>query len=362
MTLCPRCGRELLPAESECPVCTRPRKKPFTIKSFLWENFRLFTMIGMTGTMISLIPNMGNRVLGAEWITNAESILPLFLSIIIFFGAIFLTICFLIIFGMIFENRRSEPIARTYLAGTRATIIRYEGDLQRAIMLICLVPMWIGIVLFFLLLMPQIPNRYSWLFSVIMVLTVAPLVLYACLGWKIGKQVSGTIPVLNRFPRARLVLFTVAIVLLLIFFPLAFPHQFGNDLTFSNQISLATDQQFYGPAASTAKGLRLEAINLSGREELESRFLWSADYGYFVSVIPSTGEVTVLGDRVEQYGNRYIYWTFPKDATLPSDRPVTVNLRIVTFADNVERESATLCLDRFTNGIVRVNATCSHAR
>ena len=57
-------------------------------------------MIGITGTMISLIPNMGTRVLGASWITDTESLLPLFLSVIIFFGAIFLTICFLMIFSL----------------------------------------------------------------------------------------------------------------------------------------------------------------------------------------------------------------------------------------------------------------------
>ena len=65
-------------------------------------------MIGITGTMISLIPNIGTRILGNSWITNSYSFLPLFLSIIIFFGAVFLTICFFLIFGLILKDRESE--------------------------------------------------------------------------------------------------------------------------------------------------------------------------------------------------------------------------------------------------------------
>jgi hypothetical protein len=115
MKNCPDCGRELSPPDYECPACKKKIKAPFTIRQFLWDNFRFFTMIGITGTMISLIPNMGTRILGATWITDTETFLPLFLSIIIFFGAIFLTICFLIIFSLIIQERESEKIWKKFL-------------------------------------------------------------------------------------------------------------------------------------------------------------------------------------------------------------------------------------------------------
>jgi len=60
MKNCPDCGSELTSADIFCPSCKKRVKPSFTILEFLWENFRLFTMIGVIGTMISLIPNMGD--------------------------------------------------------------------------------------------------------------------------------------------------------------------------------------------------------------------------------------------------------------------------------------------------------------
>ncbi|MFA4878286.1 MAG: hypothetical protein WC586_12855 [Methanoregula sp.] len=358
MNTCPQCGHELLPGDGGCPVCKKPGIKPFTIRTFLWENFRLFTMAGMIGTMISLIPNMGSRVLGEGWITRTDTFLPLFLSVIIFFGAIFLTILFLIVFGMIAENRNRETILRTISTGKRTLLTWYEGDFQRLILYGCLIPMWIGITLFFILLMPQIPNRYSWLFAAVTMLTVVPLIVYATLGWKIGKTTSTKIPVLRRFPKLGLLVILLIVVILILLVPLALPQLSGNDISFSKTIAIHPDQQFYSPSISTAKGLRFEVTNLSGRELLASRFAWSADYGYFINVIPSTSEVTVLGNPVEIDSARYMYWTFPKDATIPHNKPVKIDLRITTIADKIERGHATVCLDGFTNDIVQVNATC----
>ena len=360
MNTCPQCGHELSPGDGECPVCKKPGKKPFTIKAFLWENFRLFTMAGMIGTMISLIPNMGSRVLGEGWITRTDTFLPLFLSVIIFFGAVFLTICFLIIFGMIAENRERETILRKISIGKRTILTWYEGDFQRLIIYGCLIPMWIGITLFFILLMPQIPNKYSWLFAAVTMLTVVPLIVYATLGWKIGKTAIKKIPVLQRYEKLGLLIIIVIVVIDILMVSFALPQLSGNDMSFSKTIAIHPDQQFYGPSISTAKGLRFEVTNLSGRELQASRFAWSADYGYFINVIPTTAEVTVLGNPVEVDNARYMYWTFPKDTTVQHKKPVKIDLTITTIADNIERGNTSVCLDWFTNDIVQVNATCPH--
>jgi hypothetical protein len=98
-------------------------------------------MIGITATMISLIPNMGTRILGSSWITDPDSVLPLFLSIIIFFGAMFLTICFLIIFSLVFEGRETENIRKKITLWSKTLVTWHEGDSQRFILLFVLVPM-----------------------------------------------------------------------------------------------------------------------------------------------------------------------------------------------------------------------------
>ena len=208
MKVCPGCGREVSPSDGVCHSCGTKLRKSFTIRLFLWENFRLFTMVGVTGTMISLIPNMGTRILGASWITGSDNYLPLFLSLIILFGAIFLTICFLIIFSLVFEGRNAEGPLKRIPLGVRTIITWYEGDSERSILLLCLVPMWFGMTMFFILLMPQIPNRYSWFFAAVTLLAVIPLIVYSFLGWNIGKIVIGKIPGMGKYPRASSALFS----------------------------------------------------------------------------------------------------------------------------------------------------------
>ncbi|MFA4876328.1 MAG: hypothetical protein WC586_02870 [Methanoregula sp.] len=355
MKICPDCGQELPSAESECPACKKKGKKPFTIREFLWTNFRLFTMIGVTGTMISLIPNMGSRILGGSWITGADNILPFFLSLIILFGAVFMTICFLMIFSLILAGREDEITKYCLTIRSWRLVTWHEGDSQRAALLFCLLPMWFGLVMFFLLLMPLIPNRYSWLFAAIVGLTCIPLILYALLGWSVGKTVTRKIPKLNRFPRMSIAVFTLLIVCVLLFIPLAFPAYFDNADSFSGDIRIRADQQYYSPHLSSAKGLRLEITNLSGRELLSSRHTWSADYGYFIRVVPATSEVTILGNPVSGDDFRDIYWTYPTGDYGKDKKPVKIDLHLYPRKGEAEIANSSLALNWYTNDIVSVN-------
>jgi hypothetical protein len=357
MTNCPQCGGELSYQDRECPSCKKKLKVPFTIRHFLWENFRLFTMIGVTGTMISLIPNMGTRILGASWITDPDNLLPLFLSVIILFGAIFLSICFLMIFGLIVQDRNAENIAKKIAFRSRTLFTWYEGDFQRSILLFCLVPMWVGLLLFFILLMPLIPNRYSWLFAAVTGLTCIPLALYAFLGWKIGKTATTKIPGLKKFPRLGMAVLIVLVIGFLVLIPFAIPQFFGNTDAFSGDINIRADQQYYSPYISSAKGLRLEITNLSGRELLASRHTWSADYGYFVRVIPSTSEVTILGNPVSDDDARDIYWTFSGEDARQSPAPVHIGLRLYRLQGAEEIARSSLYLTWYNRDIVFVNTT-----
>jgi len=357
MSVCPHCGRELSAPDRECPSCKKPVKKSFTILSFLWDNFRLFTMIGITGTMISLIPNMGNRILGTLWISNAESLLPLFLSIIIFFGTLFLTICFFLIFSLILAGRNSEPVRKNVSIGSRTFLTWYEGDLQRLILLICLVPMWFGLLMFFIMIMPLIPNQYSWIFSVIIVLTLIPLALYSFFGWKIGKILSARIPVLQRFPRLSTAVFCILVIAILVLLPYVIPPPYHNPEPYSGDLTIRADQKYFSPHVSSGKGLRLELTNMSGKELLASRQTWCADYGYFIRVIPSTGEVSILGNPAYDENSRDIYWTFSGTDPDLNKKPVTINVILHPREGNEAIASSSLSLNWFTSDIVSVNTT-----
>jgi hypothetical protein len=348
---------EISVLDRECPSCKKKVKNSFTILNFLWDNFRLFTMVGITGTMISLIPNMGTRILGASWITDTESFLPLFLSIIIFFGAIFLTICFLMIFSLIIQGRDTENVRKKITLHSRTLMSWYEGDLQRFILLFCLVPMWFGLLMFFILLMPLIPNQYSWIFAAIVGLTCIPLLIYSFLGWKIGKIITGKIPLMQKFPRLRVVLFTILVIGFLVLLPSAIPRFFDNTETFSGDVKIRADPQYFSPHISSAKGLRLEITNLSGRELLASRQTWSADYGYFIRVIPSTSEVTILGNPVYGENSRDIYWTYSGNNPDKNKKPVKIDVHLYPLQGNGEITNSSLYLNWYNDEIVYANTT-----
>jgi hypothetical protein len=362
MKNCPHCGMDLSVHDRECPSCKKKVKTSFTILNFLWDNFRLFTMVGITGTMISLIPNMGVRILGASWISDTESLLPLFLSIIIFFGTLFLTICFSMIFSLVIQGRDTEEVRKKITLRSRTLITWYEGDLQRFILLFCLVPMWFGIVMFFILLMPLIPNQYSWIFAAIVGLTCIPLVIYSLVGWKIGKIITGKIPVLQKFPRLSMVLFTILVIGFLVLLPSAFPRFFDNTDTFSGDVKIRADTRYFSPHISSAKGLRLEITNLSGRELLSSRQTWSADYGYFIRVTPSTSEVTLLGNPVYGENSRDIYWTFSGNNPDTDKKPVKIDVHLYPLQGEGEVTHASLTLDWYNDEIVFTNTTATSSQ
>jgi NADH:ubiquinone oxidoreductase subunit 3 (subunit A) len=354
MRVCPQCGRELAPADETCPGCQKKIQPPFTIRNFILDNFRLFTIIGTSGTMISLIPTMGNRILGTTWITNTDGFLPMILSIIIFFGACFLTLCFLMVLGQVFHGRKNEPVRNRFFG---STITLHQGDTRRFILLFCLIPMWFGILIFFLMLMPLIPNRYSWLFATVAVLTCVPLVIYSLLGWTLGKKITRAFPGLAKYPRASAVVFAVIVIGVLLLLLLALPAIFDNDSDFSSHIKIRPDQQYYSPQVSSAKGLHLTITNLSGRELLSSRHEWSADFGYFIRVVPSTAEVTILGNPVTDDNARDIYWTYSTTDPAQNKTPVTIDLHLYSSQDNREVASPSLYLTWYTNDIVAVNAS-----
>lgn len=353
MKKCPVCGGDIPAPGAVSPSCGKKTKKSFTIRDFIWENFRVFTMVGVTGTMISLIPNMGSRILGASWIVDAQNILPLFLSIIIFFGSIFLTICFLLIFSLVFEGREYEDVESRITLGP-AAFTWYRGDFQRLVLLGCLLPMWFGLTMFFVLLMPLIPNNYSWLFAAVVGLACIPLAAYSFLGWNVGKTVVGKIPGLEHSPRLGMVVVGVLVVGGLVVFAYTIPPLLENRDAGLGALGIRADQEYFSPHLSTSKGLRLALTNTTTTKLWENTYTWSADYGFFIRVIPSTNDVIILGNPVTDNTQQDIYWTFTEqNPGNRTPRPVQIEIRR-SSPRGEDLERSVLYLDWFTDDVVRV--------
>jgi hypothetical protein len=261
------------------------------------------------------------------------------------------------IFSLIIQGRDAENITKKITFLSRTPITWYEGDLQRFILLFCLVPMWFGLLMFFILLMPLIPNRYSWIFAAIVGLACIPLVIYSFLGWKIGKIITGKIPVMQKFPRLSVVIFTLLVIGFLVLLPFAVPRLFNNTETFSGDVKIRADHPYFSPHISSAKGLRLEVTNLSGRELLSSRQTWSANYGYFIRVIPSTSEVTILGNPVYDEKSRDIYWTWSGNDLNRDKKPVKIDVHLYPLEGNEEITNASVYLNWYNDEIVYASTT-----
>jgi len=122
-------------------------------------------------------------------------------------------------------------------------------------------------------------------------------------------------------------------------------------------MKIRPDQQYFSPHISSAKGLRLDIMNVSGSELVASRHIWSADYGYFINVMPSTSEVTILGNPVYDDDARDIYWTFSENDPEQNRKPVKIDLHLYSLQGNEEIASSSLYLTWYNNDIVYVNTS-----
>ncbi|MFA4848564.1 MAG: zinc ribbon domain-containing protein [Methanoregula sp.] len=356
MKICPHCGNEIFYLDINCPYCKKPLKNYFTIPIFLLENFRLFTIIGVIGTMLALMPNLGTQILGPAWITNHDSIFPLYLSVAMFFGTLFIVVLFLSVFSLILQSRDNEQIL------TKITILNkvftlYEGDYQRLILIICLSPMAIGLVAFLISLMVYIQNVYSFFFAIFILLILFPTIVYLVLGWNLGKSLTLATSDMGEYKTISGILLVIIAFEVMILVMHAFPLTYGDEHIFSNNIKIETDQEYFSPQISSEKGLRLEITNLSGRETLISTHSWSANYGYFIWVSPSTPEVRILGNPVYNSSLTQIYWTYPVRDIGSIKPPVKIELQLNKITGNVEIAHPSLNLTWYDTDIAYVNTS-----
>jgi hypothetical protein len=381
MKICPYCGNEIFHLDLYCPYCKRPLNKHFFIPVFCLEHFRLFTIIGVIGTMIAFLPNLAVLILGSNWIADQSSSLPLFISTTIFFGAAFITILFFSIFYLILQNRENEIVwKKITITCLNVTITIYDGDFQRFILLFCLIPLWFSISLFLITTMVFIPNVYSIIFASIVIFIILPLVCFYYLAdrqaknlIKASKEISESKqynsllsgfgkcnrinPIISKLknPVWIYIILSGLTLLLLLYTMNIFNPIPGNDHSFSNNINIVTDQNYYSSQLSYEKGLKFGITNLSGRELLVSRHSWSTNYGYFVTIQPPVSDVIILGNPVYNYNTTFIYWTYPIRDIGTNKPPVKIQLQVYKLKDNTEIANVSLNLTWFDKDVAYAN-------
>jgi hypothetical protein len=216
MEICPNCEKEITKILPHyCPNCDITFES-FSIASFLKGNFQLFTIIGVIGTMLSLYPTLSEKLIGTNWISEVS--LTVSLIFLIYFGNIFLIIVFLIILKNILQFRSRESIRIFYVY---SHIVKVKnGDLNRGILLFCLIPMMFAFLTFNIGILFLIPNFLAFVvFGLLVTISMyTALLFYEGESEKITEQINLVHHQLMRhkFLYAIFILISIVVIIILV--------------------------------------------------------------------------------------------------------------------------------------------------
>jgi hypothetical protein len=328
----------------------------FTIENFLKDNYHLFTIIGVLGTMLALLPTLAFAIFGDTWLTGDLSIFSIFLVLVIFFGGSFIAIIFYIILRKIFEGQNYEGIEKKF-----GIIEWHTGDSSRYLLTFCLSIMVFGVVIFLFSSTMFFQNFYAKIIGLSLVFIVIPAAFNIIIGYNLAKIIY-TISSEDGKTRGKRVAITLGLysIVIIIFLVIALFISPGFLIAhqYSDSIKINPSENYYSPAISTSKGLQLDVTNISSDQLLSTSYNWSTNYGYFISIIPSTKEVSILGDTIET-GSTRIYWTFSISDISINKSPVTIKLQIKNLRDKTIITNTSLNLTWFEKDIAYVNYSYS---
>lgn len=242
--ICPNCKGKIDYGISECPYCKEKIIYYFTIQKFLNDNFHLFAILGVIGTMISLLPNLANLLYGNNSVDWKTAIPPLQANLLVFSiasGGVFLSFLIILIISKLFHSRKKEL--------KEFSICKFDffiGDYERAMFLIFFLPFAMFSIYFVFYI-------FSSLTSVIILLIIlcCELLLYVY------------IVVKSKLSRNKKILFGLftfglcALVILVSIFPdqlMIKPVNPTNNMTKSNNITLGiSDSQLSISSSSILK-------------------------------------------------------------------------------------------------------------
>lgn len=355
MKKCPYCGSSLFILDLNCPYCKKPIRNYFSIEAFLKENFHLFTIIGVLGTMISLLPNLGNLVFGQNWlIKDYFNIFSWALILIIYFGGLFIIVIFILIFWKIFQDRDNENFNTIFFV-----FHWHYGDFQRIILLVCLAPLMLGLILFIFPSIMFLPNNsvIAGFLLVILMFFGTMSIIQFLLTKRIVESAQTVSTEFGKYQKHTFVLLVVLVAIVYLLITMVwFPPGFTIPKPYSDDIKIKPDKLYFSPSMSDTPGLQLEVTNISTDQFSHTYYQWSTNFGYFISFTPSGLNGKILGDNCEA-NSTLIYWTYSTEAIEPNQSEVNIKLNIIDTKTNsiVFNKSENLNLTWFTRDIVFVN-------
>jgi hypothetical protein len=295
---------------------------PFTIEKFFKSNYQLFTIIGVVGAMITLLPNLAEKIIGTHWLNSDFGFLPIVFAILTF-------ACGVLIFSIFFILLKEIEIV---------SINEDEKwNLQRILLKIMLFLLMIGTFYFILNVIIMIPNYSVYLLSLFIFLifivgfTIYNYYLFFTQEYRTVKsflkQDGGILKIIVYG-----ILMCIIIILAACFIVIPITDTILNPQA-PHDVVLLADQEVYSPLISTTTGLELYPTNSTNLKSFypiykSSGFRWETNYGFFVTEDSYSSKIELLDNYTVRRSNGKVFWSFSKEDIPLNKSPIQIKLKI----------------------------------
>lgn len=321
MKICQKCGHEIVCPSLNCPWCGCQLDPSFNIVSFLTQNIGLFTIIGIIGTLLTLLPIFSEILLGSTWLYDQTDYIIVPFVIAIEFGIFFLFAIFLIILSKMFDRWREEE---------KIFLFFRKGDIQRGIFCILFIPFCISLIFFMFQAISKIPNIVGNSFYLVSFL-VTVLLIYGIIitkaGFQLGQDLVDMI-MKKKYPQFVLMIILIIVAILLLSLLPTITPLITTPKHYPTNVSITVDQYYYSPTISKTNGIGITPTNLTRAEILPVKKRWTTTYGYILVERPPSQKIVIEGqDTIPENDllspkTNTVYWTFDSN-DIGKDKPVT---------------------------------------
>jgi hypothetical protein len=353
MSICPHCGRSYFCLNIECPHCGKRIVSYFTINAFFRDNFHYFTIIGVIGTMIALLPTIGEKIVGNNWLISNISLLSISLTFLFLFGALLLFGIFIILLKKIWNKKcryQEDPVLdHPYLSWLK------RGDKSRLMLTFCLFPMMlslIGFLVFVLIYNPSDFVKFVTLLILIMILFISyGYIIITSIVWGLIRLFLK-----NKTHGILAIVGLIIVAVVYVYIASNSPHAAPPNYPIPQEIKIISSPPLYHPQISSEQGLLIEAQNTDVLTYGINSVHWSTNYGYFVQISPNS-KMILLGNDTTQYlldimGNQKIYWIYPISDLGKDKPPVKIYFEMIRKPNDTVIANSTLSLKWIDKDII----------
>lgn len=338
---CPDCKAELKSWSVYCPTCKSyvPRDA-FSLAQFLKDNYQLFALIGILGTLTALLPTISEKYFKLSDLTAIPFPQSIFLFSSLIFNSLMIIWLLMLVFFESVTNRKKEVfIIKIFNVG----IVR-KGDPGRFVLIFAfLFPLGITAVYLY--------NIFPILGSIIGFAFV--LAMFAGIYFLLSGTQRDSIILRNLFLVFAIVLFVLLVIwiysAICIFAPRPTPN-----VDVSN-IFIESDVNYYTPNIADSVGIGLIPTNCSNRNCSSIKFYWTTNYGYFINWEDGSTRVRNLGNCTYHNSNT-VYWTYGMSDIGKEKPPVNISLIITDSQEDHVLVSRTMNLTWIDVDVLACNA------